>query len=403
LTWIKVDPWNDAKTGDSEAAGASGVSGYAVTESTRDMIDTNVAPRQDRAPPGVATGLPGVVPPRAQLPVIVPTRRPGAGRRWMRIAVMLAVACLGAGGGAWWWVHRQPPLPPGMASGNGRIEADPIDIDTKFAGRIAELRADEGDMVTAGQVVAVMDTRDLAASLKKSRAQAEQAQKAINEAHANLDQQRTQVLLAGQEIERTRTLVSQGWATKELLDQRQQTLDGANAGLSAAEARVHQAELALDAATHDVELYEVNIADNTLVAPRVGRIEYRIANVGEVLPAGGKVFTMLDIMYVYMDIYLPTPEAGRVKIGTDARIVLDAYPDHPIPAKVSFIARQAQFTPKMVETATERDKLMFRIRVRIDPERLRAHADAVRSGLPGMAYVRFDPNAAWPERLRGEP
>ena len=116
---------------------------------------------------------------------------------------------------------------------------------------------------------------------------------------------------------------------------------------------------------------------------------------------GAKIFSMLDISYVYMDIYLPTEEAGRVKIGADSRIVLDAYPDRPIPAKVSFIATQAQFTPKAVETRSEREKLMFRIRVRIDPERLRAHADAVRSGLPGVAYVRFDPNAVWPARLQG--
>jgi len=96
-------------------------------------------------------------------------------------------------------------------------------------------------------------------------------------------------------------------------------------------------------------------------------------------------------------------EAGRVKVGNDARIVLDAYPDHPIPTKVSFIATQAQFTPKMVETQTEREKLMFRIRVRIDPERLRAHVAAVRSGLPGVAYVKSDPQVAWPERLQGQP
>ncbi len=118
-----------------------------------------------------------------------------------------------------------------------------------------------------------------------------------------------------------------------------------------------------------MELYKVNIADNTLVSPRDGRIQYRIANVGEVLPAGGKVFTMLDLTYVYMDIYLPTAEAGKARIGDDARIVLDARPDLAIPAKVTFIAADAQFTPKAVETKTERDKLMFRVRVRIDPER----------------------------------
>jgi HlyD family secretion protein len=159
---------------------------------------------------------------------------------------------------------------------------------------------------------------------------------------------------------------------------------------------------ALDAATHDVELYSVQIADNTLVAPHEGRIQYRLANVGEVLSAGGKVFAMLDTSYVYMDIYLPAEQAGKVKFGEDARIVLDAYPNIAIPAKVSFIASQAQFTPKTVETRSERDKLMFRIRVRIDPDRLRSRAEAVRSGLPGVAYVKTDP-VAWPAALQRLP
>ena len=196
-------------------------------------------------------------------------------------------------------------------------------------------------------------------------------------------------------------LAKRGYATLELLDQRRQTLDGATAALRAAKSRVDEAERAIDAATHDAEFYKVNIADNTLVAPRDGRLQYRIANIGEVLPAGGRVFTMLDISYVYMDIYLPTHEAGKVKIGSDARITLDAVPNVAIPAKVAFIATQAQFTPKTVETKDERDKLMFRMRVRIDPERLRARGEYVRSGLPGVAYVKFDPAVSWPDKLQG--
>ncbi|MGC2412440.1 MAG: HlyD family efflux transporter periplasmic adaptor subunit, partial [Stellaceae bacterium] len=309
-------------------------------------------------------------------------------------------AMLGAG---YWWAHSAPALPPGIAFGNGRLEADEIDIATKFAGRIAKLSADEGDMVKAGAVVAVMDTSDLAASLQKAQSQAGQAQRALDEARANLNQQQTQVKLATQEFDRTSTLVPKGYATAELLDQRRQQMDAARAALNAATARVGVAEHALDAARHEIELYEVNIRDNTLVAPRDGRIEYRVANVGEVLGAGGKVFTMLDTAYVYMDIYLPTADAGRVKLGSDARIVLDAYPGYAIPAKVVFLAGQAQFTPKAVETKDERDKLMFRIRVRIDPERLRTRAEAVRSGLPGIAYVHTDPNATWPPQLQGNP
>lgn len=330
------------------------------------------------------------------------SRKKSVRKRWLGIAVALLIVCGGAGAAFLWWQNSRSQLPPGIVWGNGRIEADEIDIDTKFPGRIAEMLADEGDMVKSGQVVARMDTQDLAASLKKAEAQVLLAQKAIEEANENVAQQTSQVLLAKQEFERATSLVQKGFQTKQVLDQRQQQLDGASAAFRAAQARAIGAQHALEASTHDVELYKVNIADNTLVAPRDGRIQYRIANIGEVLPAGGKVFTMLDVAYVYADVYLPTEEAGKVKIGTDARIVLDAYPSIAIPAKVSFVAAQAQFTPKVVETKSERDKLMFRIRVKIDPERLRGHGDAVRSGLPGVAYLRLEPSVSWPPQLQGK-
>jgi HlyD family secretion protein len=348
-------------------------------------------------------GNPAPVTSTNHLPVSVPLARTQNAKR-LRFSVGLVAILLAAGGaGFFWWKHAQAQLPVGISYGNGRLEADEIDIDTKFPGRIAELRAEIGDMVSAGQVVARMDTRDLQQQLSKAKAQVQQAQRAIDEANANLEQQRTQQTLAAQELERTAGLLKSGFATKELFDQRKQALDGANAGLRAATERVAQTERALEASQHDVGLTIVNIEDNDLVAPRDGRLQYRIANIGEVLPAGGKVFTMLDVSYVYMDIYLPAPEAGKIKVGTDARIVLDAYPNTPIPAKVAFLASQAQFTPKTVETQSERDKLMFRIRVRIDPERSREHAPSVRSGLPGVAYVRADPAVAWPRDLQGAP
>ena len=167
--------------------------------------------------------------------------------------------------------------------------------------------------------------------------------------------------------------------------------------------RVDEAEHAVAVVSHNVELYRVNIADDTLVAPKDGRIEYRIANVGEVLPAGGKVFTMLDLSYVYMDIYLPTADAGRAVVGSEARIVLDAYPNIALPAHVSYIATEAQFTPKAVETKSERDKLMFRVKARIDSALLENHAADVRTGLPGVTYVRLDPKAEWPAQLNKVP
>jgi HlyD family secretion protein len=333
----------------------------------------------------------------ASVPTLVPVRR-----RVRRLAVAAIVFVLAAAGAAfYWWQQTQNQLPPGIFWSNGRIESDEINIDTKFAGRIATLLVSEGDMVKAGQVVARMDTKDLEAKLKQAEAQVQQATKAIEEGRAALVQQGTQFTLAKQQLERTTALAAQGTATRELLDQRRQQFDSARAGIDAAAAHVAQAEQVLQVAQQTVELTQIDIADNSLVAPTDGRIQYRIAQPGEVLPAGGRVLTMIDIASVYMDVFLPTNEAGRLKIGSDARIVIDAYPGRPIPAKVSFIATHSQFTPKAVETRTERERLMFRVRVRIDPDLLRAHAESVRTGLPGVAYVRSDVATAWPARLEG--
>lgn len=342
---------------------------------------------------------------RAQLPekfhsalTIAPARRR---RRWLWLVLGLVLAA-GAGGGYYWWSLQQFHLPPGFAFGNGRLEADPIDIDTKFAGRVAQIMVDEGDRVTIGQIVARMDTRDMEATRDSYIAQKKQAEHALEEARALQTQQQTQVVLAQQEIDRTNALVAKGFATLELLDQRRQSLDGAMAALRAANQRVNEAEHAVAVVTHNIELYDVNIADNTLVAPKNGRIEYRVSNVGEVLPAGGKVFTMLDLSYVYMDIYVPTLDAGRAAIGDEARIVLDAFPRTAIPARVTYIATEAQFTPKAVETQYERDRLMFRVRVRIDADVLKQHQAEIRTGLPGVGYVRYDSKAPWPKQLSHE-
>ncbi len=347
------------------------------------------APTQDTLPASTNLGSGRAAPPRW--------------RGWLKLFAALLVLSGGGAGAAFWWLHRAPPLPAGIAFSNGRLEADEIDIATKFPGRIVQILADEGDMVRARQVVARMDIRDLQAQLAQAQAQTVQARQSIMQGQANLVQMGSQAKLAAQELERAVTLASQGYQTRAVLDQRQSQNNVAVGAYQEAQARIAAATAGMESAIHNADLISVNIADNTLVSPKDGPIEYRLANVGEVLAAGGKVFTMLDVTYVYMDIFLPTETAGRVKLGDDAVILLDALPDRPIPARVSFIAPRNEFTPKAVETKSERDKLMFRIRVRIDPKLLREHEAEVRSGLPGLAYIRLDPETAWPAALQPSP
>ncbi|EAB2266016.1 HlyD family efflux transporter periplasmic adaptor subunit, partial [Salmonella enterica] len=173
----------------------------------------------------------------------------------------------------------------------------------------------------------------------------------------------------------------------------------AKAAIEAARTSIIQAQTRVEAAQATERRIVADIDDSELKAPRDGRVQYRVAEPGEVLSAGGRVLNMVDLSDVYMTFFLPTEQAGLLKIGGEARLVLDAAPDLRIPATISFVASVAQFTPKTVETHDERLKLMFRVKARIPPELLRQHLEYVKTGLPGMAWVRLDERVPWPDDL----
>jgi HlyD family secretion protein len=299
-----------------------------------------------------------------------------------------------------WHYLQEPELPEGIASGNGRLEATQVDITTKLAGRLAEVSFKEGEDVKAGQVLARMDVRELEAELRQAQAQVIQAQKQRTAAAAVIAQRKSEVTLAEKNLARSRELYENQNIPIEQLQRSETTLQTAQAALSAAKAELALAEAAIDAARARAESVRTRIDDGALKTPTAGRVLYRLAEPGEVLPAGGKVLTVLDLTDASMTIFLPTLEAGRLRIGDEARIVLDAISEYTIPAKVSFVSPEAQFTPKEVETRTEREKLMFRVKVQIDPALLAKHSAIMKTGVPGEAYVRLGTDVAWPESLQ---
>jgi HlyD family secretion protein len=313
--------------------------------------------------------------------------------------LVILVALLAAGGGYYFW-RQTGRLPAGFASGNGRIEATEVDVAAKQQGRVEAVHVEEGDTVEEGQLLAQMDTAVLRAQLAEAEAAAQRAQADREVAAATATQRQNEHELAMRERDRAQQLGKRGVIETTKLDTYVTAEQTAKARLDAAKAQVASTEAAIQSAAATIEKFKAEIADTVLKSPLAGRVEYRLVEPGEVIPAGGKVVTLLDLLDVYMTFFLPTDEAGKVLIGADARIVLDALPEAPIPAKVSFVSPTAQFTPKEVETRSEREKLMFRIKVRIDPELLRLHAARVRTGLPGVGYVRLDPSAQWPENLK---
>jgi len=311
---------------------------------------------------------------------------------------VLALAVV-AGGAYYIYQHRPAGLPAGFAFGNGRLEATEVDVATKIAGRLAELGPREGDWVEAGAVVGRLDADDLRAQLKVAEAQVVQAQKAVDETRAGVRKSKADATLAGKTLKRSEELVGRGFISRNKLDSDQTGMEGAMAGMAQAQSRVAEADAAVAAAQARVESLRATLNDTSLKAPINGRVLYRLAEAGEVLAAGGKALTLVDLSDMYMTVYLPTDKAGQVALGAEARIVLDALPGQAIPATVSFVAPKAQFTPREVETRSEREKLMFRIKLRADPAWLAAHRDLAKGGMPGVAYVRLDANAAWPATL----
>ncbi|PQO47023.1 HlyD family secretion protein [Blastopirellula marina] len=345
------------------------------------------------------------------------------------------IATVGAGAVAvglaayWGWgAFRANPLPEGFASSNGRIEAVEIDAATKTPGRIVDVMVDEGDFVVPGQVLAKMDTDVLNAQLEEAEAEYKRAETAVDTAktgviqresekaaaEAQIKQRQAELDLADRNYKRAQNLAEKDAVSQEELDTQRAsffgaqaalesskaTAAGADAAINTAKSQVIQAEASVNAAQAQIDRLKADIKDCTLVSPRNCRVQYRISQPGEVLPAGGKVLNMVDLGDVYMTFYLPTREAGLAKMGAEARIILDAAPQYVIPAKISFISDVAQFTPKTVETEEERQKLMFRLKAQIDPELLQKHIRSVKTGLPGMVYVRLDDDKPWPERLQ---
>jgi len=304
-----------------------------------------------------------------------------------------------AGASVWWFYFRIPPL-VGFASGNGRLEVQEIDVATKFPGRIAEVLVDEGDRVQGGQVVARMDTSSLNAQVREAEAQVLRSRQGQITAKALIAQRRSETLLAERDFERARALYVNANISAKDYDRTRSTMDTAKAATTQAEAQLAEADAAIAASLAQKERIQVDLKDSVLTAPRSGRVQFRLAEPGEVLASGGKVLTLIDPTDVYMTVFLPAAEAGKIALGAQARITLDAAPNLVIPAAVSFVADKAQFTPKEVETRTEREKLMFRIKVKIDPELVKGHEAQVKPGLPGVAYVQLDSSVQWPPSLQ---
>ncbi len=331
-------------------------------------------------------------------------------------------------------------MPEGLILASGRLEGDRYSVASKRPGKVAALLAREGDQVKAGQLLARLDDLQARARVQQARARLSEAQAALAAAREELALLRRRVPLridtaradvahaeaaleaakarahqARKDARRYADLAKTGGVDRYAADQAELAwqvarteLATAMAALEQARKRLAEAELGAEeirAKEHQVAVAEARakeaeaalaearslLADLRVRAPADGTLVTRIVDAGEVVAAGAPLFTLVDLDRLYLKVYVPEKEIGRLRLGLEARIYSDAFPDHPFPARVRYIADRAQFTPKEVQTPDERVKLVYAVKLYLDenPEH------RLTPGLPADAVIRWRPGVPW--------
>jgi HlyD family secretion protein len=295
---------------------------------------------------------------------------------------------------------RGQTLPAGIGKAEGRTEATEVDVSSKYPGQLAEISVDEGSKVTEGQVIGRVSSPEFEAQLRATQSDLQSAKHASAAAEADIASRQAALEFAKSDFERGQELIKTGFITKQTFEERQRNYDAAQAAVQTMTAQRDEAQKAIEVAEAKVEQIQAMINDLTIVSPRNGEVQYKLKRAGETVAAAEPIVTVLDLTDIYMIVFLHAADAGRLVMGDEARVILDAVPEYVIPAQVSFIASDSQFTPKTVETEDERKKLMFRANLRIDPKELKRYYGRVEGGLRGAGFVLTGRDAEWPAELQ---
>ena len=317
------------------------------------------------------------------------------------LPVILGIIVLAVLVGGGWLIHRQEQLgapPAGLARSNGRLELERIDVATLYPGRVKAVFAEEGDEVRAGDVLAELSSDTASSRVEAAKAQKQRVQETAARANAEIKAYEQRLHVAQLELDNAHAMRRSELISDSELRKRRAERDSAAASVAAATAAHAEAQAAISAA--QAQMSEAASANDDMLirSPIDGRVEYKIADVGNVLAAGGKVVSLLDPADASMNIFLPAPQVAQLKLGDEARIVLDSI-DAVFPARISYVASDAQFTPKNVETVNERAKLMFKVKLKVPSATALQYKGLLKGGMTGNGYVRVNEQAQWPADL----
>jgi HlyD family secretion protein len=336
------------------------------------------------------------------------------------VVVILILAAVGFG--VWRVFFYVPPLPANIVPLSGRIEGDDSAVSPKTSGRILEIRVREGDRVSTGDIIAVLDDEQLRARIEQAQAEVRQAQakarsardqiavlnEQLQQEEANVVQQEAAQDIASFDKEAYTRLARSGAVAERQGKQAVSTADQQAAAVAGAKRRVAGVNMQLaqqQAAIADAmasvgqaqaQLTEAreNRQDLTVKAPFDGTVVTRVAEPGEVITSGTPVITLLDLSKVYLRGFVPEGQIGKVKVGQAAHVYLDSNPKQPVDAYVSRIDPQATFTPENTYFRDDRVKQVVGLKLQ-----LKGALGYAKPGMPadGEILVAGD---QWPEEKR---
>lgn len=313
--------------------------------------------------------------------------------------VILGLGVIGAASFAIWKNQQlQADELVGISGINGRLELKRLDVATLYAGRVEAILVQEGEKVKAGQDLARLSSDISRTQVDAAVAQKTQAEDRVKRALAEIEARQQQMKVAKLELDNAVKLRRDNLVSTSELERRQASYHAAVAAVNTVQAAKAEAEAAVLLAQAQLAKAESQNADMIIKAPKDGRVEYQVADVGNVLGPGGKVVSLLDPSDSYINVFLAANQMNQLNIGDDARIVVDGI-DAVFPANISFIANNAQFTPKSVETTEERAKLMFKVKLQIPVEIALKYNGLLKGGMTALGYVKYDPQVQWPEWL----
>lgn len=289
---------------------------------------------------------------------------------------------------------RPAEVPEGFLYGNGHIEGTEVRIASEVAGRVTEHALTEGEAVTRGQTVVVVDPETSQDQLRAR--QGELA--ALRESQAALESQITlwthHVETAGRQLERARALRASNAASDEDVERAEDTLTEAEGQLGNLRAQRDALDGQIASAEARVRLAETQLERTEVAAPEDGTVLVRAVEVGEVVQAGQPLGLIVDLDRLELKVYIPEADLGKVQLGNAARLRVNAFPERYFDARVARVDDYAQFTPRDIHVPEERTRMVYGVTLALESSEGR-----LKPGMPADAWIRWDDTKPWPATL----